>query len=227
MLKEYQIMTISRVLIVVTFLGCLSVNAQAQTILRCEFGASLPQTSYNLFPNEMEGFKFFGEGKLGVLSFGISASEDVRSIFGTPLKTNGNGEIYDYDSDWLVLFIYITKHHVTSRYTDVKDVTVTKKLVTNPEYVGKIGGIILRPKKNIQFNRMNYPDNSVKELRREKESHYTYSDSYGLTYKVFDGEVGRMIGDLKEENVTLSRGGILEIAYRYPCSLRNYYIEEK
>jgi len=220
-------MTKFRILIVLTFLFCLFVNVQAQSF-ECRTEAGFSVDSDNPFSNEMEGFKFFGEGKLRAFKLGVSTIDDARNTFGTPLKTLSFSEIFDYDSDWLIIVSYLTLSlSKTSTNTSLDGVTVTKKYVIRPEYIGQINRIQLLPKKNFQFNKMSYPDKTLKEFRGESDYDYTYSDRYGLTYKVVDREGLRLGGDLKKYNVTLSRGDILEISYTNHCLLNKIYVEQK
>jgi len=229
MSKEHQIMTLSRVLIALTFLFCLFVNVQAQVAVPCNTRANIPLDSNKPFPNEMNNFKFFGEGKLSALTFGVSTIDDVRSIFGTPLQTKFGSEIYDYDSDWLIVFGYFSSDYsALTKYVLVNGATVTRKDVVRPEYIGKINYISLRPKKSFPFSQINYPDKSVTASQREGDFYSPYRDRYGLTYKVLNREVGHFIGLGEKANVKLSRGDITEIEYRYPCVIdKNIYVEEK
>jgi hypothetical protein len=222
-------MTIVRILIVFTFLICSFDNVKAQFINPCNTQAKLSLDSDNTFPNEMDSFKFYGKGKLSEIIFGVSTVDNVHNIFGTPLKTIANAEIYDYDSDWRIIFSYFkASDGFGESYEYANGDRVLKKFVIKPEYIGKINAIRLQPKKNFPFNQINYPDKSVKESRREKDGYYKYIDRYGLTYQVFDLEVGRLFDELGEVVLTYSRGDVMEIEYRNPCRLdKNIYVEQK
>jgi hypothetical protein len=220
-------MTKLRVLIVLAFLFCLFVNVQAQSF-ECRTEAGFSLDSDNPFSNEIEGFKFFGQGKLRSFKLGVSTIDDARNTFGTPLKVIGFSEFFDYDSDWLIIFSYLTSSvSKTTPFTTSDGVTVMRKYVIRPEYIGRINRIQMFPKRNFQFNKMSYPDKTVKERRGESDSDYTYTDRYGLAYKVVDQEGMRLGGDLKKYNVTLSRGNILEISYTNHCLLNQIYDEQK
>jgi hypothetical protein len=226
-------MVIPRVLFVLTLLSCLFLNLQAQVppLPPCSFKANTPLDSGNPFPNELNDLKFYGKGKLSGVKLGVSTIDDVRSIFGTPLERNFYTEIYDYDSDWLILFEYIWQGRAFQKESFENGVAVKKWFITNPDYVGKISGIRLQAKKNIQFDELSYPDKTVKPWKypgKATDFYYNYADRYGLNYKVIDREV-KMDSDLKEANVSFKQGDIMEIAYHFPCFIlrENVYVEQK
>lgn len=226
--KEDQIMTLIRVLIVLTFLTCFFVNVHAQP-LQCATQASLSEDPVNQFSNELEGLKFYGKGKLSALTFAASSREDVRSIFGAPLRTTASIETYDYDSDWQITFVYFdSKSPGISSVSRENGVMVAKRFFPKPEYVGKIYYIILVPKNKLPINQFGYPDKSLRRFREPGSYSYTYSDLYGLKYTIQDREAGLTGGGLEEEDPALWEGRLLRIEYGYPCSLnKSIYAEEK
>lgn len=221
-------MTAPRIFIAVTFFVCFSVYAQAQTV-PCSTWNKLPQAAAGVFPNELEELKFFGEGKLKSLKFWISGIDDVRSIFGTPIQKKPASEVYDYSSDWLIMFGYLdSKSPVKGTGLYDNDVFGSKKLIPKPEYEGKIYYVKIFPKKSFPFNETDYRKTSNIKAQRSADFYYTYSDPDGLTYKVFDRKVGSFVSEFTKEKLTLSQGDIMEIQYIYPCSIdKGIYIEEK
>jgi hypothetical protein len=222
-------MTIPRVLIVAAFLCCLFFPAPAQIIRQCNTRASVPQNPDTPFPNELEGLKFYGKGKLSSITFGVSGIDDVRGILGAPLQSRSGTDVFDYDADWLIVFGYFyAGFSTTSTYTSENGVGVTKKYVLNPEYIGKINYIILRPKKSFPFSRTSNSDDSLKEYRQKNDKFYRYADRDGLTYKVYDGDAGRLIYGLGKTDVTISRADLMEIEYIYSCfKNKDIYVEQK
>jgi hypothetical protein len=170
-------MKITIFFIVLTFLLTLIFvpNAQAQN---------------NPYPNELQGYEFFGKGRLKGLRPGVSAKEDVKRIFGENCES-----LCDYDADWTVQFSFFENNWIKED-TDPEG----KKNVYNldPKFIGKLRKIEMRPKKQISFGKVSFPISFQKFLRSEitkepqtnKSKMVTYElfqDSGGLTYELFSG----------------------------------------
>jgi hypothetical protein len=72
-------MNLPRILIFFTFLIVFFVNAQAQFDCSNE-SRKLIREPFSQFPNEVEGFKFFGEGRLGALKLGVSTARTSKKF---------------------------------------------------------------------------------------------------------------------------------------------------
>jgi len=211
-------MNICRVFFTLAVLLCLFINSDAQKNRNpCNNWKGNPPGKNVVFPNEMPGYKFFGEGRLKDLSFGLTTIDDVRKIFGQPLRSFVRSEVFEYDAEWLLIVGYLGDFVSENSVFLPNGTAVSKKYVFKPEYKGKINYIILRPRKKFAFEQKNYPDKSVKESRRKNDNFFTYTDKYGLTYKVFDRDAGNFESELDKTKFSIGRGDLLEISYFYPC----------
>jgi hypothetical protein len=227
------------VLFAVLFLSCLVVGIRAQAI-KCNSGTNALLGLDNPFPNEAEGFKFYNRGKLTGITIASSKIDEVREIFGTPLKTSPSAEHFDYDSDWKIIFYYFTKSDKYEEFygkntygernyfsddkenegaTTNNDVVVKKRFVIKPENIGLITAIEFIPKKNISLNPNAILEKSSQVNTYTRESYKLYRVSNGLSYEVFDRETGRLMNSAGEVILTYSRGDIMQIRYDYPCIL--------
>src|SRR6185369_11625392 len=151
------ISNVSKIFTVLMFLVLLFPAVKAQCPDNCatnktDQGADVKQGDVNPFPNELEGFRFFGEGKLGALRLGVSTREDIGKIFGAPIKVNANQETYNYDPDWLIRFGYFDSPNPSTFCSSVKQDRVEKSYTILPEYFKTIAFVQLIPKKKVPFN---------------------------------------------------------------------------
>jgi hypothetical protein len=195
-----QFMAKSRILIVIfpkaitvfSFLILLALSGQAQFFGKCPAnqisqGADFNLNSTNPFPNELDGFRFFGEGKLNALQLGVSTSEDVEKIFGAPLKIIRNKKTYDYDSDWQAQITFIDPIvSIKSINMPENGTRITKRFAPLPEYIGKMDYVQMLPKKKISFPEINSRDKFSSTGQYLSETNVvemrTYNDGQGLTY---------------------------------------------
>lgn len=229
-------------LLAILFLSCLTVSVQAQKTT-CISRSGTVTDLENAFPNEMKGFEFYDRGKLSGITIGVSKIEDVRSIFGTPLKTNRSFEMFDYNSDWEIWFVFFTgneKYEVVkyqnggrvSSYfnedkkneeTASKQAGVTRRFVIKPENAGKITAILLNPKKKFSFDASVFAEKTSLFKSYASGGYKFYRDLNGLSYQVFDREDFRSVNN-DGEALTYSRGDMVQIRYEYPC--RSDYASE-
>jgi hypothetical protein len=212
-------MNISKTLIFFTILILLCANAKAQCDL---MGQKLLQEPIGIFPNELEGFKFFGEGKLSSLQLGVSTREDVAKVFGEPTKITNNEEFFDYDSDWTIIIGYFNKNSGMS-FSSVNN-SISRSWRVIPEYVGKIETVRLWAKKKIPFNQVIDPDKFVNQISNDIFNYTMYWDGYGLRYKLFKS----YLDERQAARHSYSKGDMMQIEYHIECPIeRKIFIEKK
>lgn len=133
----------------------LFVSVQAQYLADCPANQGSQNTyingnASNPFPNELDGFKFFAEGKFNALNLGVSRREDAEKIFGAPSKRAANTETYDYDSDWLVRITYFDSA-INTFVSSVNGNRATRKFEILPKHFRTIASVQMLPKKTIPF----------------------------------------------------------------------------
>lgn len=176
----------------------------------------------NTYPNELQGYSFFGKGKLKGLEVTVSTREDVKKNFGSDCESG-----CDYNNDWSVDFSYFG--------TMTKEITVDEKkieYVPKEEYIGKVYSIRLIPKKPVSFSQITFSNKfnhgngfSVGDGFDSKgnftgaagTSYDSYEDRYGLEYTIFQS--GYTIGTA--EKTKHSKGNLIEIKY----SILNHFEE--
>jgi hypothetical protein len=168
------------------------------------------------FPNELEGYEFYGKGKLKDLKPGVSTIEDVKRVFAKHCIFD-----CDYNRNWTISFNYF------SNVTRIKNVNEKKiEYVSDRSFSETLYSITLQPKSNISFQAAlllpifkfrgkgsySYNKNKVEETL----SFDVYSDEYGLEYSVFDKTLST-----KDTNLSkLKNGYLLFITYKITDELR-------
>ncbi len=146
-----------RVLTITSFLILLILSVQAQNTRVCPENQSNREAdaflnSVDPYPNELKGFRFFGEGKLNALRHAVSTSDDVEKIFGPPLEADWLSKTYKYDSDWLVRIRFFFRLPAETELNKLQNARKGVKLyVPLPEYIGKIESITMFPKSSVAF----------------------------------------------------------------------------
>lgn len=193
------------------------------------------QAQSNPYPNELNGYEFFGKGKLKGLILGFSKIEDVEKIFGKDC-----GIKCDYDENWTVNFTYlgnVTKFSCGIAY------------VLDPIYLGKLYSIKLRPKTNFSHKEIIFSSEFKQAITFPSSSdpctlcshcnhnsclfsgnkdywmniHRIYIDKYGLSYTVFD----KVLED-SSKNVEKRPGGdLISIEYGISDELEKKMFLEK
>lgn len=100
----------------------------------------------NPYPNELEGFEFFGKGKVKGLKLGSSTKTDVSNIFGRTCEDECK-----YNDSWTIVVSYFSAD--TGLRIDGKDEIFFPK----EEFYNKIWSIVLTPTKNISFSDLKFP----------------------------------------------------------------------
>ena len=154
------------------------------------------------FPNELKGYEFFGNGKLGDLRLTVSAKDDVKKIFGKKCEKK-----CDYDSDWAIRFEYYEDVWIKESRNE-KGEKLTYLL--NSKYLGKLRSIEIRPKKRLSFADVSFPNIFQKLLTtsttdtRSGKSRMTvgesFQDSDGLKYEIYSRTNYDDIGNKKEKS---------------------------
>ena len=169
------------------------------------------------YPNELEGYKFFGRGKLKDLHLLVSTKDDVKRIFGEKCEKR-----CDYDLNWSVNFEYFDDIWITER-SNAKGDKLTYTL--DPKYLGKLRVIELRPKNSIYFKNITFPRSFERIITtsttdaRGGKSRMTVNDAFqdaiGLTYEIF---VRTNYGDMKtKDSRSFNEGELVVIHYRIPA----------
>gem|GEM_PF-2781995 len=147
-------------------------------------------------PNELRGFEFFAKGKLAGLKLGSSTREDVRKVFGDSCESP-----CDYDENWSIWVGYFdTEAVMTETTTDEGGAEVKYGYFPKPEHIGKLQFIHLTPKNRISLGKQRFSavfgqneSYSIGDAWDENgfggavhTTSKTYTDGYGLEYRVFD-----------------------------------------
>ena len=136
------------------------------------------------FPNEVEGYKFYGAGKLRNIKILFSNEADVIKIF-----SKKYGKYNDYDDNWTVAFDFLRQGEYISEGTGRTE----KRFYLPKKYVGKLSEIHFLPKKHISFEEIKFSKSfregmagqSGDELHPEDAvSLKTFADDSGLEYVV-------------------------------------------
>jgi hypothetical protein len=171
------------------------------------------QAQNNQYPNELNGYQFFGKGKLAGLKPGVSTKEDVKKIFGKNCE-----KICDYDTNWTVNFSFY-ENNWTKEDTDEKGVKSVYYL--EPKYLGKLRKIEITPKKQQSFASVSFP-NTFQKLSRSQITrnrsgkgrmitYEIYQDAYGLIYELYSRTD---YDEIKTKNDRLyNKGDLFSIQY--------------
>jgi hypothetical protein len=159
----------------------------------------------NQYPNEIEGYEFFKDGKLNDLKILASDRETVKAIFGEKCD---NG--CDYNEDWKISFSYVSSGWCKIFTENGKEQTYKPK----PEFVGKLAGISFHPKRQILLSVSTLIPKEIRcrigtatgnNLRyrsrtcvNDKRIIYAISDETSADAKVFKGQI-MSIGYLPSE----------------------------
>ncbi len=139
------------------------------------------------YPNELAGYQFFGSGKLKDLQLLVSSKDDVKRIFGEKCEKQ-----CDYETDWSISFEYFEDIWIKES-RNAKGDKLTSSL--DLKYLGKLRVIGIRPKKQISFLSISFPDVFKKLIitsttdGRSGNSRMSvndaFQDSSGLTYEIY------------------------------------------
>jgi hypothetical protein len=218
-------MRAARLIIILTLLITFFVSIHAQNLNRSTDDATKTVNTAQIelgaqSPNELDGFKFFAEGKLNGLKLGYSTGKDIKEIFGTPRQVYFNSELYDYDSNWLIWFQYFDEK--LTYLSTFSNQLGSIKIVCFPEYTGKLYTIKLFPKKTFSFNQTTFPSAFFKQTgipvtTSSPENHFKYDlyrDAYGLNYSIINEPFK-------------AKGDLLSIEYQIPYHLQNKIFDWK
>ena len=184
--------------------------------------------------NELDGYKFYGKGRLQGLKLGVSTREDVDKIFGVCKMSSGVKGVCDYDENWRVIFQFFERKFpikVASRIKDGKARYVT--VVPRPDYVGKVQSITFLPTRRISFSETTFPPSF--HMNKDSDqwngpdykiriiSYKYYRDRYGLIYKIFD----KILVDSTGNEDYRKQGELETIYYSVPIELDDQiYVEQ-
>lgn len=150
--------------------------------------ASASPAQTGSFPNELKGYEFFGNGKLKNLKIGISTKEDVQKVLGETCES-----VCDYDENWKASFSFFDNNWIKTD-TDPNGVKTVQYL--DQKYLGKLRKVEFRPKNQVSFKNVSFPNEFHKLSRSEitkspqkniskMVTYELFQDSHGLTYELF------------------------------------------
>lgn len=175
---------------------------------------SASQAQANPYPNELKGYEFFGNGKFKNLKVGVSTKADVKKVLGDTCES-----VCDYDENWTVSFSFFDNNWIKTN-TDPKGIKTVKYL--DERYLGKLRKVELRPKKQISFADISFPNEFSKLSRSEVTkknqeniskivTYKLFQDSHGLTYELFGA---KDIDNTKNREKTFyNKGDLYSIIY--------------
>jgi len=155
-------------------------------VLFLVFAVSAQTTQY---PNELAGYKFFGNGKLKSLQLLTSTKEDVKRLFGADCEKQ-----CDYDAEWTMNLEYFDEIWTREESNNKGDRRVYK---LDTKYLGKLRQIDLKPKKAISFANTSFPAAFSKTIvtaapdRNDPRAgaaatvYDSFGDVNGLSYQIF------------------------------------------
>ncbi len=153
------------------------------------------------FPNELNGYKFFGKGKLKGLQLGVSTKEDVERAFGKSCES-----WCKYNRSWNVSF----------NYFDFESIEKDKiKFVPKQEFYEKLYSITLTPQNRIPFEKILFPKlfsrgdgggDGYLESGYSSSEEKVYEDNNGLIYKICE----------KSFPILCKKGDLAAIIYTIP-----------
>lgn len=175
----------------------------------------------NQYPNELKGYDFFASGKLKALQLTASSKKDVKKIFGEKCEKQ-----CDYDTDWLINFEYFEDIWVK---TDRNEKDEKLIYLLDSQYLGKLRSIEMRPKKQISFVNVAFPNTFQQLIKtsttdsRSGKSRMTvndeFADSHGLSYEIY---IRTNYDDIPNKKAkTYSKGELVSIRYGIPKELEN------
>ncbi|MBS1794022.1 MAG: hypothetical protein JSS81_09220 [Acidobacteria bacterium] len=99
------------------------------------------------YPNELDGYRFFRDGKLKNIRLRVSTRADVEKIFGPAREPGKDFLTYQYDGDWdITVGYYSPEHSILSYQREIDGVTVNYRRLPKLETIGKVQQISLNPK---------------------------------------------------------------------------------
>lgn len=195
----------AKIFITLTFLLAFALQISAQN---------------NLYLNELKGYEFFEKGKLKELQLTISSKNDVRKIFGENCEKN-----CDYNADWSIHFEYFEDIWMMGSYNE-KEGKLTYYL--DSKYLGKLRLIEIRPKKQISFSGVVFPNSFQKFIisstsvfdsnKNRLRGDEAFQDSSGLTYEILTETISY---DIKNEKTkSYNKGDLVLIRYSLTKELK-------
>lgn len=134
------------------------------------------------FPNEINGYKLYGKGRLENIRILVSSEKDAIKIFGKNCEKG-----CDFDENWTTSFRFLRKGEYISENLGKRE----RRFYLPAKYIGRLSEIHFIPKKHISFEKIQFstlfqtgfsyqtgdefhPDDAV--------SMFTFTSSFGLTY---------------------------------------------
>ena len=151
--------------------------------------ASAMSAQTTQYPNELNGYEFFGSGKLKGLHLLSSTRDDVKRVFGT-----GCEKQCDLDADWTVNFEYFDEAWTREESNNRGDKRVYK---LDPIYVGKLRQIDVKPKNRVSLANVTFPaafsktiisaapDPNDPRAGARATVYDSFGDADGLSYQIF------------------------------------------
>jgi hypothetical protein len=187
-------MTLTTIFILLVSVGVFAFKGEAQI---------------SQFPNEVQDFDFFGNGRLNGLKLGKSKRQDVERILGEAC-----GKFCDYDENFRIQFFYIGPGRFRNqRYGG------DRQVCPRPEFVGTISSVQLTAKRPINFSEVSMEPfqivgggeaSPLGEYSKRNEF-LVFGDEFGLKYSVFSTK-----SHVKSSNrEQYERGNLYKIEYYF------------
>ncbi len=164
------------------------------------------------YPNELEGYQFYGSGKLKSLQLLASSNDDVKRVFGGTCEKQ-----CDYDSDWFINFEYFEDIWIKES-TDTSGKKLT--FLLDSRYLGKLRVIELKPKCRMSFLSFSFPETFNRAIvtsttharnnRGRTSTSDAFQDSNGLTYEI-QNQTSR--DDIPSKNRKVLKGDLILVRY--------------
>jgi hypothetical protein len=179
-------------------------------------GSFKPPAVWNVYPNELPGYRFWDRGRLNGLRLGVSTREDVARALGARCAAR-----CDLDANWEVRFEYFgsSSREMTTGGT-------TTRFAAAPQSVGRLGAIALSPKRTVMFDKVVFSSRFARSAGQTfahdgagggtNSRHDAYTDRYGLTYTVLDE-----ISLTTRKDLRWRKGELIDIEYRLPAAVED------
>lgn len=176
--------------------------------------ASPAQAQNEPYPNELNGFEFFGNGKLKGLKPGVSTKETVKNIFGEKCEY-----FCDYSEDWTVTFSF---YEIDQTKEEINEKGEKTLYYIDSKYLWKLRSIELRPKKQISLAEVSFPSGFEKTIKRRQLTNVekgrgrlinyeVYQDSFGLIYEIY----AKPVNEVNNEK-GYNKGDVASVLYIIP-----------
>lgn len=181
----------------------------------------------DVYPNELEGFRFFGNGKLEHLKLLVSSKDEVMRIFGSSCENP-----CDFDENWTIKFEYFDDVWIKESSNNNGE---KRTYLLDSKFVGKTRSMILKPKNRVSFVNKVFPaaferviitsTTDAKDGRNRATVNDAFQDANGLTYELFSRT---NYDDIKNKDFSYEKGDLVLIRYNITKPMeKNLFVLQK